>query len=80
MWPRSKRPRHEQPTDEQVEQALEQSDVHEARRMRSEASWELRLLRDQKPGVAALADMLGERRKQNHFGRDIEVTYTRRHA
>lgn len=77
MWPRSRKKLH-LPTPEQVEEQLADSDVNEARQLRVEATGELRRLDAQAPTVNRLAQLLIERRKFNHFGEELAVTYTPR--
>lgn len=66
MWPRKK--------------PLPSTDIGEAREMRQEASAELAELRQQAPQVERLSRRLVARRKQNHFGDEITVTFTPRSA
>lgn len=64
MWPRKK--------------ALPTTDIGQAQEMREEASAELAELRRQAPHVERLSKRLIERRKQNHFGDEIQLTFTPR--
>lgn len=66
MWPRKK--------------PLPASDIHEAKSLRQEASAELAELREQAPQVERLTRRLVARRKQNHFGDEIQITFTPRSA
>lgn len=56
------------------------TDVGEARVLREVATHEMRVLKEQAPYVDRLVAVLVERRKLNHFGDDISVTYTPREA
>jgi len=54
------------------------ADVHEARALKDEASRHLAEARAQAPAVARLAERLMERRAFNHFGDEIQITFTPR--
>ena len=54
------------------------SDVAQARAMKAEASQHLAEARTRAPVVASLAAQLIERRAFNHFGDDIQITFTPR--
>lgn len=54
------------------------SDIEEAREMREEAAQDMREVQRQAPYVARLTARLIERRALNHFGDDIQITFTRR--
>ena len=50
-------------------------DTGQARAIRAEAQRELAELRAQQDEVESIARRLERRRKQNHFGRDLSVTF-----
>lgn len=54
------------------------ADVREAQEMRAEAIDNLMQLERQAPYVDRLTDRLIERRQRNHFGDDIQITFTPR--
>ena len=53
-------------------------DIAEAQQMREEAAEDLRQAQRQAPYVARLTAALIERRALNHFGDDIQITFSRR--
>lgn len=53
-------------------------DVSEAREIREETKADLSRVRAQEPYVSRLSGRLVERRALNHFGDDIQVTFTPR--
>jgi hypothetical protein len=80
-WPRKKRRGADVAvTAEQVESALEETDVTEARQMRSDATRELAYLRMQSGTVIRIAEKLVQRREENHFGDEIQITFTPRRS
>lgn len=78
MWRRN--PEKDPITPEQVEEALDRSDVKQAREMRAEATGDMEALQAQAPLVTRLAELLVERRKLNHFGEELTVTFTPRRS
>jgi len=54
------------------------TDVHEAWEMKREAERHMREAKAQAPTVARLTSRLIERRAFNHFGDDIQITFTPR--
>lgn len=56
------------------------ADVQEAQELRAEAIDNLMQLEKQAPYVDRLTDRLIERRRQNHFGEEIQITFTPRGA
>ncbi len=54
------------------------TDIAEAIEMREEAAEEMRQAQQQAPYVARLTARLIERRALNHFGDDIQITFSRR--
>ncbi len=79
MW-RRKRAEPPAVTEKQVQEALDGTDVDEARRLRAEATGDMRALKAQAPLVSRLADILIERRRLNHFGEELTVTFTPRRS
>ena len=57
---------------------VEPADMQEARQMRREATEDLVELKRQGHYVARLSTRLIERRALNHFGDDIQITFTPR--
>ena len=55
-----------------------QTDVQEAWELKREASRHLAEAKAQAPSVASLAARLMERRALNHFGDEIQITFTPR--
>lgn len=53
-------------------------DIQEARDMREEAAEDMRAVQRQAPYVSRLTARLIERRALNHFGDDIQITFSRR--
>jgi len=53
-------------------------DLGEAKVMREEAARDLRDLESQAPVIARMTGYLNDRRRRNHFGESIQITYTRR--
>ena len=53
-------------------------DIAEAQKMREETAEEMREVQRQAPYVARLTARLIERRALNHFGDDIQITFSRR--
>lgn len=51
------------------------ADVGEARALREHATSEMRALKAQAPYIDRLVGTLVERRKQNHFGDELTITY-----
>lgn len=56
----------------------EPADVQQARVLRAQAQTELAAAKQQAPYVARLTARLIERRALNHFGDDIQITFTPR--
>jgi hypothetical protein len=56
----------------------EPADLQQARTLRAEAQEELAVAKRQAPYVARLTARLIERRALNHFGDDIQITFTPR--
>lgn len=54
------------------------ADIDEARRLRDEASAALQSAEAQAPRVIRLTDRIIERRKKNHFGDELQITFTPR--
>lgn len=52
------------------------NDIGEARAVRAEADTDLIRLQNQAPYVAKLVSRLAKRRALNHFGEQIQITFT----
>lgn len=66
MWPFKRRP-----TDVP-------DDLHEAKALREISTQQLQQVQQRGPQVAQMAAFLAERRRANHFGESIQITFTRR--
>lgn len=66
MWPRKRKT------------VIVPDDTGQAQEYREEARRELAELRAQSAEVDSITRKLQRRREQNHFGRDIQITFTRR--
>lgn len=53
-------------------------DVGEAQSSRNDADAQIARAEGRAPLVSQLAEFLAERRRQNHFGESIQITFTRR--
>lgn len=56
----------------------EQHDVEEARALRNIARHDLEIARAEQPAIGRMFSWLRQRRVDNHFGEEIEITFTPR--